>query len=320
MLHSDMGRCFKRCVRALLAFVALAGLALTSNRAHAQGRALSSSSGTFRLVTYNVAGLPEGLSQSRPSVNMPLISRLLNRYDVALVQEDFVYGRELRSAISHQYATAPFVRGNQLNFGDGLSQFSRIPFSGHVREAWARCNGVIDAFFDCLTPKGFSVARYLVSPGTSVDVYNVHLDAGDDPGDVRARAAQLEQLASAIERASNGRALVVGGDTNLNNEETPVYQKFLKRLGLKDSCQALHCPEPWRIDRISFRGGGGVRITAKSWQVDSHFVDAGGNQLSDHAPVAVEFRWSTQVPSTKSMATNEKRSPAAQSTRGAPGG
>ena len=46
-------------------------------------------SGTFLMLTYNVAVLPDSLSSSHPSEYTPQISPLLNAYDVVVVQEDF---------------------------------------------------------------------------------------------------------------------------------------------------------------------------------------------------------------------------------------
>ena len=46
-------------------------------------------SGSFTALTYNVAGLPEGISGSNPETNMQMISPLLNAYDLVLIQEDF---------------------------------------------------------------------------------------------------------------------------------------------------------------------------------------------------------------------------------------
>jgi hypothetical protein len=42
-------------------------------------------SGTFEALTYNVAGLPQGLSSSNPAEFTPQISPLLNSYDLVLV-------------------------------------------------------------------------------------------------------------------------------------------------------------------------------------------------------------------------------------------
>ena len=71
--------------RATALLAVLIGLLVAAN---ARAKPPAPLKGSFSLLTYNVAGLPEGLSSSRPSVNMALISKLLNRYDLALVQED----------------------------------------------------------------------------------------------------------------------------------------------------------------------------------------------------------------------------------------
>src|SRR5688572_5820705 len=50
---------------------------------------IAPSAGTIRFLTYNVAGLPEGVSKSHPAANTPLMSPLLNDFDLVVVQEDF---------------------------------------------------------------------------------------------------------------------------------------------------------------------------------------------------------------------------------------
>src|ERR1041384_3377513 len=47
--------------------------------------------GTFSVLSYNVAGLPEGLSSGNPRVNTPIIGQRIRPYDVVHVQEDFNY-------------------------------------------------------------------------------------------------------------------------------------------------------------------------------------------------------------------------------------
>jgi len=276
--------------RATALLAVLIGLLVAAN---ARAKPPATLKGNFSLLTYNVAGLPEGLSSSTPSVNMPLIGKLLNRYDLALVQEDFAYGRELRSAIAHQYTTPAFLRVDRTTLGDGLSQFSRSPFMGLLRETWRDCNGIFGAFFDCLAPKGFTFARHVLGRGTTVDVYNVHLDAGYSDADAQARRSQLAQLWEAIERLSRGRAVIVAGDTNLEASEASVFGAFLNKAKLVDVCQKLGCAEPWRIDRVMFRSAAAVRLSARSWRTDKSFTDQAGKPLSDHVPVIVDFDWSS---------------------------
>jgi endonuclease/exonuclease/phosphatase family metal-dependent hydrolase len=291
-------RSMRGTVRALLLSVALSlGISPSPANAEAPIRKVvdkssqtSTARGRFKLVTYNVAGLPDGVSQSQPSVNMGTIGKLLNRYDLALVQEDFAYAAELRRLIAHPHVTPPFVRGDRKDFGDGLSQFAKLPFAGIFREAWRSCHGIVDSYFDCLTPKGFTFARVALGTNVSVDIYNLHMDAGSSPGDVAARAAQIEQLANAIERFSVGQAVIVAGDTNMGADE-PALATFQARVELMEVCRKLGCPDPERIDRVFYRSSPTLTLEARRWRLDKTFVDRKGKPLSDHLPVAVDFDW-----------------------------
>lgn len=248
-------------------------------------------SGRLRVVTYNVAGLPEGISNSHPVANLPPIGDRLNQYDLALVQEDFAYASELRQKLRLPYQSRPFVRGQRLDFGDGLSLFSKFPFAEPQRTAWKSCHGITGHFFDCLTPKGFSVTTLALDSDVRLDVWNVHLDAGFSEGDRAARTAQLEQLAAAIRLHSSDRALIVGGDFNLSSAEREQLAVFQRETATRDACSATRCGQPGRIDRVLFRSSARVTLTAVRWRVASGFVDASGAALSDHAPVAVDFSW-----------------------------
>jgi endonuclease/exonuclease/phosphatase family metal-dependent hydrolase len=252
--------------------------------------------GRFEIVTYNVAGLPEGLSNVHPTESLPLVGALLNKFDVALVQEDFAYPELLRQRLLLPYRSAPFVRGKELHFGDGLSLFSRLPLGDVARSPWAACHGVVDSYFDCLTPKGFASSRLELSTGVFIDVYNVHLDAGASDGDVRARHVQLRQLTDAIRASSAARTVVVGGDFNLTTQELAGFRQSMRSIGLADACDELRCGQPRRLDRVLFRSGDNVKLKSRAWRLAAGFRDPHGRPLSDHEPVVVAFQWQT-VPS-----------------------
>jgi len=251
--------------------------------------------GKLRLVTYNVAGLPERFSGLHPREHLPMIGKLLNAYDVALVQEDYAYPRELRRELAFAHATPAFERGTRLDFGDGLSMFSRLPFSDFERQAWNACNGYLGSYFDCLTPKGFSFSRLELAPGVFVDLYNLHMDAGSSPADAHARQAQFQQLAAAIARRSTGHALILAGDTNVRSAPREALSAFEQYSGLSDVCAVLHCPDPRRIDRVFVRSSAELELEPTAWRVESSFVDARGEALSDHLPVAVDLSWRARV-------------------------
>jgi endonuclease/exonuclease/phosphatase family metal-dependent hydrolase len=270
-------------------------------------------SGEFLALSYNVAGLPEGLSGSHPLTNTPIISSLLNAYDVVVVQESWqtpdpnplaplrVYHELLVADADHPYKSVPLPqpiytdpRRPSAILSDGLAVFSRFPFTGVDHDPWATCWA---SAADCLAMKGFMVARTTISPGVTVDVYDLHMEAGGDPEDDVARDQGVTQLALFINTYSAGRPLIVGGDFNLHTDGEPdssQFQRLLAETGSTDVCAALGCPQPGRIDKFLFRSGAGITITPLSWQFETAiFVDPQGEPLSDHDPLAVRFRWET---------------------------
>lgn len=247
--------------------------------------------GRFSLLTYNVAGLPEFISQSDPVRNIPLISGLLNLYDVALVQEDFAYHAQLSSRALHPYRSEPVIANEHNGMGDGLNLFSRVPFSAIERVTWKSCNGLFSDYSDCLTTKGFTVSVHHLAPGVELDLYNVHMDAGHSAGDVRARSEQAAQLLAHIAQRSRGRPVVVAGDTNTHADTEAILEGFRAAEGLVDACRALRCKNPRIIDRVLFRGSDGVALRPVSFTVDPRFVKRGGGDLSDHKAVGVQLEW-----------------------------
>ena len=247
--------------------------------------------GMLTVLTYNVAGLPEPLSGSMPVEYTPMISPLLNAHDLVLVQEDFAYHDELVADVDHPYQSEPKITGEGDPLGDGLNRLSRHPFADHSREAWEVCNGMIDSGSDCLTMKGFSVARHELSAGVFVDVYNLHMDAGGSPEDLAAREAQTQQILAAIAERSEGMALVVAGDTNMGESSEAILQTLLDGAGLRDACRELDCGEETRIDRIMLRDSDDVVLTPAAWRIDESFVTMDGEPLSDHEAVAIDLFW-----------------------------
>lgn len=241
---------------------------------------------TFSVLTYNVAGLPQGVSHSDPAVNTPQISPKLNPFDVVVVQEDFSYHTALISADTHPNRSTPETGGQGL--GDGLNTLSRLPFAGFTRTAWSTCNGYFDQGGDCLTPKGYTRFILELGDGRTIDVYDVHFDAGRGDADAAARKAQVDQLTAEIAGASAGHAVIVAGDTNMKADDEATLQQLLTGSSLACACRTLGCDDPARHDRILFRSSANLKLTPKTYVVGS-FVDASGNPLSDHDPVSVSF-------------------------------
>jgi len=286
-------------------------------------------SGDFTVLSYNVAGLPQEFSGENPDANIPKISPLLDDYDVVLTQEDFDwwdplldgltfahYHEQLRAQATHPHRSAqwpgpaaagidPAVRPAPF-VGDGLGMLSRMAFTGETRVAWRDCFGAADTSdggaADCLAGKGFSVTRMTLAPTRTVDVYNLHGEAGRTDLDQQFQEDDFVQLAAYVQTHSAGRAVIVAGDTNLhtnsnhpdghNGADTAAWAEFLQATGLTDACDALDCPEVSSIDKVAFRSGTGVTLSATSHDFPrARFRDAQGDDLSDHPPLVVGFHW-----------------------------
>lgn len=249
--------------------------------------------GGFLFLTYNVAGLPDAISGSTPSVNHPQISPLLNAYDLVVVQEDFYYDELLSADAEHPYQSGITDDWEFLRPGDGLARFSTLPFAKHTRVPWNVCFGIAQHANDCLTDKGFSYAATLVG-GVRVDVYILHMDAANANGDQLARRIQMKQLIATIESQSAGHALIVAGDTNLNLNnpaDAETLDLLMSSTGLQDVCRYVGCSDDGRIDRVLFRDGEHIDLEPVRYWIPPEFIDDEGQDLSDHEPVAVEFQW-----------------------------
>ncbi|MEU6225500.1 jacalin-like lectin [Streptomyces sp. NPDC047042] len=280
--------------------LALGGLAATGSTP-----AVAATSGTFNVLTYNVAGLPDVLSSGNPKVNTPLISPRLGAYDIVNVQEDFNYHADLYAKDNHPYRTAT---SGGVPFGDGLNTLSDYPFQDFERVKWSKCTGT-----NCLTPKGFSLARVRIAEGVYVDLYNVHTNADDTDEAHAARRDNVSQLSAFIRANSSGNAVIVMGDTNTRYTRTPDNIRTLaSENGLTDAwvqlvkggtppaqgSDPIVCPTtaPTNscevVDKVLYRGSKLVNLSATRYNNEwASFLDSAGGNLSDHFPHTVDFSW-----------------------------
>ncbi|TQL67774.1 hypothetical protein FB381_1656 [Nocardioides albertanoniae] len=268
--------------------------------------------GTFRALTYNIAGLPEFLSSApTPREEATLaIGERIGDFDIVNAQEDFNYHAYLYRTDTHAHRT-PTSGG--VPFGSGLNSVQHQPYEALDRVTWDDCY-LNQA--DCLTPKGFTFRRVQLADGVWLDVYNLHADAGDAAGDEEARRSNLAQVTAYLQEHSAGRPVLIMGDTN-TRYTTPGDRiaQFAADNGLTDAWvqiprggdapeqgePPLGCPSdnPGTdcevVDKVLYRSGGGVSLEATSYEnLDADFRYTDGQMLSDHFPIAVGFSWSAE--------------------------
>ena len=294
------------------------------------GPGTGSASGELVLLSYNVAGLPQEISDEDPSTDIPLISPRLEPYDIVVTQEDFDWWQDdldgldfvnyhdrLRAEVTHEHRSEPHPGPEAVGLdweadrptllvGDGLGFLSRYPMSDIVRVPWEGCFGGADTSDggagDCLAMKGFAVATVELADGVEVDVYTLHVEAGGSDTDQALQADDMDQLAAFVEEHSAGRAIVLAGDTNLHTDgehpdgdgdaDEQIWNGFLEATGLTDVCDLVECTDPGDIDKAAVRDGGGVawEVLSREYVVED-FQDEAGDDLSDHPPLEVRLRW-----------------------------
>ncbi|KUN78004.1 jacalin-like lectin [Streptomyces griseoruber] len=301
-------------MRRLLTCLAATAAAL-GGLAAAAPPAAAADSGTFSVLSYNVAGLPEALS-SAPTPRQSSTTTIGGRiapYDIVHVQEDFNYHAYLYAAdTAHAYRT-PTSGG--AGIGSGLNTLSKISYDADdfERVGWNSCQ--LDSG-DCLTPKGFTFMRERLAEGVYVDFYNVHTNAGTSDGDLASRADNLAQLTAFISTHSAGNAVVVMGDTNTRYTRSgDTIAEFAAANGLTDAwvqlirggsapakgSDALVCDQSGAtvpntcevVDKVLYRGSKLVSLNATAYNNEhAKFLTDDGLMLSDHDPITVGFSWS----------------------------
>lgn len=259
------------------------------------------------VLTYNVAGLPEGISSSHPATYTSSISKLWNDINIIHVQEDFCYHDSLLLYDTHPYQT---VTTGCVPQGSGLNTFSDFPISNVARFPWTDCTGA-----DCLTPKGFFYSQIEVVPGTLIDFYDVHCNAGSSEESLLARRNNIAQLTAYITQNSVGKPVVIMGDFNSRYTRTGDTIRALLNLGFKDvwieqicegqipeygtnsltQCDPVRTSTDCeRVDKIFYRGSDKVSITPTFFKVDDEHYYYQNNDtlpLSDHWPMFAKLKF-----------------------------
>ncbi|MFL5993137.1 MAG: jacalin-like lectin [Streptomyces sp.] len=301
-------------MRRLLAALA-ATTAVLGGLTAAAPAATAADSGSFSVLSYNVAGLPEAISSAptpRES-STTAIGQRIAPYDIVHVEEDFNYHANLYAGdTNHAYRT-PTSGG--AGIGSGLNTLSKIPYDGDdfERVRWNSCQ--VDSG-DCLTPKGFTFMRERLAEGVYVDFYNLHTNAGTNDGDLASRADNLNQLTAFIRTHSAGNAVVVMGDTNTRYTRSgDTIAEFAAANGLTDpwvqlirggtppakGSDALVCDQSGAtvpntcevVDKVLYRSSALVSLNATSYNNEhAKFLTSDNLMLSDHDPITVGFTWS----------------------------
>ena len=266
-------------------------------------KSLPTNSLSFSVLTYNIAGLPQGISSSNPLKNTPYIGKLINDYDIVQVQEDFNYHELLIKNDNHPYETK--TKALSVPFADGLNTFSNYEILDLKRFRWNDCTAA-----DCLTPKGFSFSKINFQNQFIIDFYNIHANAGSEGNEMAARRKNIVQFMDYVDTHSGDNPVIIMGDFNSRYSRTGDIIRRVLESNFKDAwieierngvlpildniglvCEegSGNGPNCEVVDKIFYRGTDKLELTLQDFELPTEKFSLDGNWLSDHRPMFAQF-------------------------------
>ncbi len=198
----------------------------------------------FTAVALNVDGLPNKiltytLNEDGPgSDGTKLISRYLKQkgYDFIGASEDFNYHGSLMQSLDDEYDSGTirvtlsvegFLAGGFPFDTDGLNLIWKKDNVTTSNESWTQWSHSESGDGNQYIKKGFRHYDLTLSSGEVIDVYVLHMDAGDVTS---SREQQWTQMASVVNSANANRPKLIIGDTNSRWTREDITANFVNRL------------------------------------------------------------------------------------------
>lgn len=242
--------------------------------------------------------LSEGLSKLNP--------------DIIGVQEDFNYHEELMSSLSN-YRSGTVKGGfNPKKIFSSVDWFSSFPYPRFKTDGlnilikpklniaseeiikWSKSSGYFKRYNDKVAKKGFRRYTLNITGTFNLDLYVLHMDAGSDEKDIKAKGAQLKQLSEYIidrYKVESVPAIIIGDFNSTPNNENDVENMksyFMDRVNVPTylTMQEAIPSNGHSIDRIFY-----INNTFSDFKIEPSkcSYDYSFKGMSDHCPVIAEF-------------------------------
>lgn len=292
----------------------------------------------FTAVALNVDGLPNKILTYTLNEDGPggdgtkLISRYLKQkgYDFIGASEDFNYHGSLMQSLDDEYDSGTirvtlsvegFLAGGFPFDTDGLNLIWKKDYVTASNESWTRWNHSESGDGNQYIKKGFRHYDLTLSSGEVIDVYVLHMDAGDVTS---SREQQWTQMASVVNSANANRPKLIIGDTNSRWTREDITANFVNRLNsnftvadpwvefyrngvypntamgdLTDQSDPTNYTNYEIVDKILYinpTAPNTLQLVPQSFRIEQDYtygtVDGTNNTtpLGDHKPVVVTFK------------------------------
>jgi endonuclease/exonuclease/phosphatase family metal-dependent hydrolase len=178
----------------------------------------------LELVTFNIWGLPNWMTGASPQ-RFPRIAKELGALNPDFIALQEVWTKQAREAVpqSDQWWVSSPAHSRGLFRWTGLVTLSRYPVVGGEFYPF-RASRLPDK----VVSKGALKTTIALGPGVVVNLWNVHMQAGNCR---KVRSSQIAELGSWVRQARDGQiADLVAGDFN-SEPGTPEYERLAAELG-----------------------------------------------------------------------------------------
>ena len=238
--------------------------------ASAEEESLIGTTGSFDVISYNIAGLPIPASETADgrdalADNVESATKLNKMgFDFIALQEDFNYDMNIRplltnyknitdnnDKVTERHQT---VHSGGVPVGDGMNIFSTYAQYNEARKSWDVSAGVMEEGSDELTYKGILVTTVELEKGYFLDIYTIHADAYGGEASTKAKESQFAQLAEYIKKHSvfdentltYDHAVMVVGDFN----QSICWEEDGGKL-IENLIEECYLNDAWAVQTIS---------------------------------------------------------------------
>ena len=295
----------------------------------------------FTAAALNVDGLPQKILTYELNADGPgsdgtkLISKYLKQksYDFIGASEDFNYHGSLMESLNDEYDSGQeratlSAEGLSLDMllngfrfdTDGLNLIWKRNKVTASNETWTQWSHTEPGDGNKYIKKGYRHYDMTLGGGEVIDVYVLHMDAGDV---VSSREQQWSQLADAVNAADPNRPKLIIGDTNSRWTREDINANFVNKLNgftvgdpwvkfwrggvfpqpgtgdLTDQTDPANLSNYEVVDKLLYLNPsateGALQLQPRSFRLEQDYtygtVDGSGNTkaLGDHRPAVAEF-------------------------------
>ena len=213
---------------------------------------------TFTACALNIDGLPQTMAgvtvngDGPGSAGTQAIGEYIvkNGIDIVGCSEDFNYNGDLVVGLGGNYKMGLWrgridisaigsVIGTDTIDTDGLMFLLRntnnkdgqsMSFFGESWTKWNKSEGGIDKGANTLVKKGYRFYTVNLGNGVKIDVYVLHMNTAENAKQIEVQDEQLTQLAKAVAANTNGRPILIIGDTNCRYTRNKITDNLITPL------------------------------------------------------------------------------------------